>query len=95
VQLTGGVSGSSSPTISVNSGNTNIGLQIATKGSGNLLLSPNTGDIRWNKALVALGAGGAATLGNTGGSGPATTTQNTWLRLLDSTGAACWVPVWK
>lgn len=58
-------------------------------------LEPGTGDIRWGKALVALGGGAGATLGTIGGSGPATATQNTWMRLLDSTGAAFWVPAWK
>jgi hypothetical protein len=46
-------------------------------------------------ALVALGGGAAPTLGTIGGTGPATAAQNSWLRLLDSTGAAIWVPVWK
>lgn len=46
-------------------------------------------------ALVALGGGAAPTLGTIGGSGPATAAQNTWLRMVDSTGAAFWVPVWK
>ena len=46
-------------------------------------------------ALVALGGGAAPTLGTIGGSGPATAGQNTWLRMVDSTGAAFWVPAWK
>jgi hypothetical protein len=52
-------------------------------------------EIRWGKALVALGGGAAPTFGTIGGSGPATAAQNTWMRILDSTGAAFWVPVWK
>lgn len=52
-------------------------------------------DIQWNKALVALGGGAAPTVGTIGGSGPATAAQNSWLRVLDSTGAAAWIPVWK
>ena len=46
-------------------------------------------------ALVALGGGAAATLGTIGGSGPATAAQNSWLRMVDSTGAAIWVAAWK
>lgn len=46
-------------------------------------------------ALVALGGGATPTLGTIGGSGPATAAQNTWLKMLDSTGAAFWVPAWK
>lgn len=64
------------------------------QGAG-ILLNPGSGDIRWNKALVALGGGSTATLGTIGGSGPATVAQNTWMRVLDSTGAAFWVPAWK
>jgi len=55
----------------------------------------NGSDIQWGKALVALGGGAAPTLGTIGGSGPATAAQNTWMRVLDSTGAAFWVPAWK
>ena len=53
------------------------------------------GDVRWGAALVALGGGAAPTLGTIGGSGPATAAQNTWMRIIDSTGAAFWVPAWK
>lgn len=52
-------------------------------------------DIKWGKALVAMGGGAAPTVGTIGGSGPATAGQNSWLRVVDSTGAACWVPAWK
>lgn len=68
-----------------------IGVNVGTLG----LKIDSAGDIQWGKALVALGGGGAATLGTCGGSGPLTTTQNTWMRVLDSTGAAFWVPAWK
>jgi hypothetical protein len=60
-----------------------------------LVLDPGTSDIRWGKALVALGGGAAPTVGTIGGSGPATAAQNSWLRLQDSAGNACWVPIWK
>jgi hypothetical protein len=93
VEVSGNTTGNA-PSIT-GAGETNTGLTLATSGSGNLVLEPNSGDIRWNKALVALGGGASATLGTIGGSGPATATQNTWMRILDSTGAAFWVPAWK
>lgn len=46
-------------------------------------------------AIVAAGAGAAPTFTTIGGSGPAVTAQNGWLKFTDSTGAACYVPVWK
>lgn len=54
-----------------------------------------TADLQWTKALVSLGGGAAPTLGTIGGSGPSTAAQNSWMRAIDSTGAAFWVPVWK
>lgn len=63
--------------------------------AGALRLSSGTADIQWGKALIALGGGSAATLGTIGATGPATAGQNSWVRMLDSTGAACWVPAWK
>jgi hypothetical protein len=68
------------------------GLQI---GAPELTVVLNGADIRWGKALVALGGGAAPTLGTIGGSGPATAGQNSWMRVLDSTGTPFWVPVWK
>lgn len=53
------------------------------------------GDIKWGKALVALGGGAAPTVGTIGGSGPATAGQNSWMQVKDSTGANFWVPAWK
>ena len=61
----------------------------------NIRLEPGTADLVWGKALVALGGGAAPTLGTIGGGGPATAAQNTWMRVVDSTGAAFWVPAWK
>jgi hypothetical protein len=82
--------------------NGNIGLTEPTgangvfiTSAGRVVLLPGTADIQWGKALVALGGGAAPTLGTIGGSGPAAAAQNTWLRLLDSAGNACFVPVWK
>jgi hypothetical protein len=61
----------------------------------NILVDPGTADIKWGKALVALGGGAAPTFGTIGGTGPTAAAQNAWMRVLDSTGAAFWIPVWK
>lgn len=66
---------------------------VVGNSSGVTILSGT--DIRWNRALVALGGGAAPTLGTIGGAGPATAAQNTWMRVLDNGGVAFWVPVWK
>lgn len=68
--------------------------RIIVTAAGAINLLPGT-DIKWGKALVALGGGAAPTLGTIGGGGPATAAQNSWMRVLDSAGAAFWVPVWK
>jgi hypothetical protein len=52
-------------------------------------------DVIWGRPLVAVGATTLITLGKTGGSGPATAAQDSWMRVLDSTGAAFYVPAWK
>lgn len=69
-------------------------LTVSTTTSGDVVLFPS-GDIKWGKALVALGAGAAPTFGTIGGSGPATAAQNSWMRAKDSTGATIFIPVWK
>lgn len=94
INVTGAALGNS-PVLSLAGSDTNINLTISAKGSGNIILSPSTGDIRWNKANVALGAGGAATLGATGGSGPAATAQRNWLRYLESDGTASFIPTFR
>ena len=91
--------------ISVISSGANEALAIDARGTGtvtiggtstgNVVLGGGGGDIQWNKALVALGGGAAATLGTIGGTGPATAAQNSWMRVLDSAGAPGWSPVWK
>jgi hypothetical protein len=73
------------------------GDRIFVGGGGNfqINLDPGTADIVWAKPLVALGGGAAPTVGTIGGTGPTTAAQNSWMRVLDSTGAAFWIPVWK
>ena len=80
-----------------NAGTGQIGLIGLVAGTDQIVLATTstTVDIRWNRALIALGGGSAATLGTIGGSGPATAGQNTWMRVMDSAGAAFWVPAWK
>jgi hypothetical protein len=68
---------------------------IIGQDGGNIVLNPTGNDILWGKALVGLGGGAAPTLGTIGGSGPTTATQNSWMRVVDSTGNAFWTPVWK
>lgn len=68
---------------------------VLVGGSGSQINLGTGGEVQWGKALVALGGGAAPTFGTIGGSGPATAAQNTWMRVLDSTGAAFWVPAWK
>jgi hypothetical protein len=62
-----------------------------------VVLGDTTGvlDIQWTQPLVALGGGATPTLGTIGATGPATAAQHKWLRVMDSAGAACWIPVWK
>lgn len=62
---------------------------------GFVMLDPGMGDVKIGKPLVALGNGPTATLGATGGTGPTSSAQNSWLRLADSTGQAIWIPVYK
>lgn len=64
-------------------------------GVGNLTLGAGATDIKWGRVLIALGGGAGPTFGTIGGTGPATAAQNSWMRVLDSTGAAFWVPAWK
>lgn len=78
----------------LNSDGSNRVLVGDTTNDGGLVLQTAV-DIKWGKALVALGGGSAPTLGTIGGSGPATAAQNSWMRVLDSTGAAFFVPAWK
>jgi hypothetical protein len=74
----------------------NAGMDVDSKGGGQLRLNRNSGaDIAWGRALVPLGGGVAPTFGTIGGTGPATAAQNTWMRVIDSTGVAFFVPVWK
>lgn len=68
---------------------------LVIDGSNLLKVGFGATDIAWGKALVALGGGAAPTLGTIGGTGPTVAAQNSWMRVVDTTGAAFWVPVWK
>jgi hypothetical protein len=74
-----------------------VALDIDPKGAQQLRLAQNAvgSDIVWGRPLVALGGGAAPTFGTIGGTGPATAAQNTWMRVVDSTGVAFFVPAWK
>lgn len=80
---------------SANNAGTNTFQMVASNASDQVVLSPDGNDIKWGKALVSLGGGAAPTLGTIGGSGPAAAAQNSWMRVIDASGAAFWVPVWK
>ncbi len=77
--------------------------EIATVGSDNRLLDIQVGSVTQfnvrNNGLVdyttpdALGAGGAATLGLIGGTGPTVAAQNQWLKIKIN-GTDHWLPVW-
>lgn len=94
VQLTGAATGNG-VSVAARGADTDVNLTVSSKGAGDLILQPNTGNIRIGKALVALGGGSAPTLGTIGGSGPATAGQNSWAQFEDSAGNTMWVPVWK
>jgi hypothetical protein len=85
------------PSVVASGSDASIPLDVAGKSvTGTLRLNQLTGaDIEWGRPLVALGGGAAPTFGTIGGSGPATAAQNTWMRVVDSTGAAFFVPAWK
>lgn len=68
---------------------------LRSGGVGPVRLLPGDGDIQWGKPLVALGSGPTATLGETGGDGPTSSSQVGWMRGLDDTGQAIWIPVYK
>lgn len=59
---------------------------------GNLIA---TGNIQFGQAVDALGGGAAPAFGTMGGTGPTIAAQNSWQRILLSTGATAWIPVWK
>jgi hypothetical protein len=76
-------------------GETNVGIRLLPKGSGDLVLDIATGEIRWNKANAALGGGAAPTFGTIGGAGPAAAAQRNWLRFKESDGTVSFIPVWR
>lgn len=69
-------------------------LVISTTAGAHINLTPS-GDIKWNKANVALGGGAAPTLGTIGGTGPTTAGQNAWMRVIDGSNNPFWVPLWR
>jgi hypothetical protein len=84
VSMTGAASGSS-PTIAAVGTDPNIDLTLGVTG---------TGVINTAYAVTALGGGSTATLGTIGGSGPATLTQNSWLKIKIN-GTVSFIPVWR
>jgi hypothetical protein len=80
-------------------GNNNAGSgqvsMVMVNSSDQVVLANTGGDIKWGRANVALGSGGAATLGLVGSSGPAATAQRNWLRFIESDGTASFIPVFR
>lgn len=89
-------------TITNGSATTGVGLDVSTDALLKIRTRAQTGDasvsallLQVMTAIVAAGGGAAPTFTTIGGTGPATAAQNGWLKFTDSTGAACFVPVWK
>lgn len=81
---------------------TGVGLDATTDAVLKVRTRAQTGDAtiaallhQTMTATIAAGGGAAPTFTTIGGSGPATAAQNGWLKMLDSTGAAIYVPIWK
>ncbi len=88
------ISPSGAETLSIDALGTGA-IQIGLTSSGNVILGGGGGDIRWNRANIALGGGAAPTVGTIGGSGPAAAGQRNWLRFIESDGTASFIPVWR
>src|SRR5262245_1335959 len=58
-------------------------------------LGGNACDIMWGKAVIATGGGACAVFGTIGGSGPSQSSQGGWMRVVDSTCVAFFVPFWR
>lgn len=70
-------------------------VEIARVNSNDVLhLGFGAADIKWGKAVVALGGGAAPTLGTIGGSGPSGAGQTEWLRVVTSTNQVRFIPLW-
>ncbi len=74
-------------------GTTPIAL-IGTTTSDCVYLSPEGVDIYWGIPMVALGGGANATPGTVGGSGPAVTAQDGWMKGKDSAGDF-FIAIWR
>jgi hypothetical protein len=79
----------------LNNARTNANNIIGTDASDRMELGMEASGIKWGTPLVPLGTSSTATLGKVGGSGPSNKAQNSWMQVVDSTGAPFWVPVWK
>lgn len=77
-----------------NSGATAYGI-AKVNAANQIALSPDGADIQWGVPRIALGGGAQAVLGTTGGGGPTTAVQSGWMRVVDTSGNVCWLPVWR
>jgi len=94
--LTVGVGGLDTPIARVGSGG--VVTPTVDNGLNGVLAIGGVGgaaEIQIRKPLVTSGTTTPVTLASTGGAGPTTAAQNSWVRFLDSTGVPFWVPAWK
>jgi hypothetical protein len=52
-------------------------------------------NIRWGVTVVSVGTTTLITLGKTGGAGPATAAQNSWLKVMLNDNSQAFIPIWK
>lgn len=78
-------------------GVTNLSPRHTFTGTLNLTGSPRAaaaGEISLGFQFANVGAGGVATLGNTGGTGPVTPAMNQWMAF-NSNNQVYWIPIWR
>lgn len=92
---TGNVTGEILDGVSASTLSTRTLILSRTLASAQEVLAPAGQDLFIGVPLKALGGGAAPTFGTIGATGPSTAAQNSWLRLVDSTGASFFVPTWK
>ncbi len=79
-----------------NSANSGDIQALMVDGANRVRLAPSgSDDIVWGRSLISLGGGAGAVLGTTGGAGPTSGAQFGWLKVYDTSGNACFIPVWK
>lgn len=84
----------SNPTLTANNG-TSTGAIFRARDNGTTVFQILDGGLMdYVIAPIALGGGASATLGTIGGSGPATETQNSWVKCKIN-GTDSYIPIWR